>query len=137
MDIIARSWEWVLDFIYAARYSPLHSLIFRFGLWYLLSLLLFTLTWNKGYKSAFINVLIFYVVTTTVFSLDFTLLRRLGSQAYIFLLIAAAVASLRLPEKLAFYLSPYAGMQVNIAIGFKWFFWGLLAIQAFVCWWQG
>lgn len=133
MDIIKIAWDWALDFVYTGRYSPVHSLLFRLGLWNMLALGLFTLAWENGVKSVFVNSLVFYLATTIVFSMDFAFLHRLWPQVYIFLLIAAAISSVRLPDKVAFYLSPYAGAQAKIAIFLRWLFWGLIIVQVILC----
>ncbi|OGR46941.1 MAG: hypothetical protein A2021_03775 [Elusimicrobia bacterium GWF2_52_66] len=137
MDVIGLTWEKIVNTAYAARFSPMHSLLFRFGLWFLLALLLFTLAWNRGIKNSFLNVIVFYVATTTVFSINFYLLRKLCPQLYLFLLITATLACIRLPEHIAFYLSQYAGNQRTITTIFRALFVFLVIIQFIISWRQG
>jgi len=137
MDVIATTWDKILEFVYTARFSPVHSLLFRFGFWLLLAQLLIALAWDKGLRSVLVNALIFYIATTTIFSVNFDFLRKLPPQGYIFLLIAATMASFRLPQRIAFYLSPYAGTQEMIVRVFRWLFAVLIVLQFILCWRQG
>ncbi|KKW22088.1 MAG: hypothetical protein UY62_C0012G0024 [Parcubacteria group bacterium GW2011_GWF2_50_9] len=124
-DILFRMWSSILEFIYSGNFQAVYTLIIRFGCWLLLAGLLLGIAWQKfGLRSQLLNAVVFYICTTAVFSLNFAFLHRAGPQFYLFTLVISALGAFWLPQRVAFYLSPLAGMQIMIANALR----GLLAI---------